>query len=53
MVNSFDQAIITNSMIINSVGYGMVIDSDAVVNGDVETSNNFSDNTLGTVFFEM
>jgi len=51
-INSFDQAKITNSLINNSVAYGVVVDKDATINIDVETSNSFVNNVSGNVFIE-
>ncbi|WP_062056563.1 PKD domain-containing protein [Aquimarina longa] len=51
-VNAFDKVKITNTIVKNGVGYGILVEKNAETNADIETSNTFTNNTLGTVFFE-
>ena len=52
-VGAFDRLKLTNSIISNGLGYGISVGFDAEVNMDVESTNVFSNNTLGILFQDM
>jgi hypothetical protein len=51
-VGSFNRLELTNAVITHGEGYGVVVNSSAEVNLNIEVSNDLSNNTLGNVFFE-
>lgn len=51
-VGSFNRLELTNAVITHGEGYGVVVNSSAEVNLNIEASNDLSNNALGNVFFE-